>query len=333
LGTDAGSDRAKLTSDVLKSVGEAACIIGNLNADLILYPLRDFPAWGTEVIVGSMDWRPGGIGNALLCLAGLGVGVTAVANVGQDSIGQELLSTLREAGANVGCIERSPDVRTSVSVGLGREDGERSFVTHLGHLEYLDIDLVLRHRAAWERARCVLISGYFLLPGLGFAGTKTLIDELRAEGKTVLFDTGWDVHGWPQHSVEEVMRLLEGVDVFLPSLNEAQALTGERSPEGCLERLSARCPHRVIIKMGEAGSIATTEAGIAQQSAFPVAPVDTTGAGDCFNVGVIWGLLRNWDIDETMRFANGLAAIVISRPRESGYPVLSEVEEYLRTNA
>jgi ribokinase len=192
--------------------------------------------------------------------------------------------------------------------------------------------LVLRHRAAWEGTRCVLISGYFLLPGLGFAGTKTLIDELRAEGKAVLFDTGWDVHGWSRHSVEEVMRLLEGVDVFLPSLNEAQALTGERSPEGCLEGLSARCPHRVIIKMGEAGSIATTEAGIAQQSAFPVAPVDTTGAGDCFNVGVIWGLLRNWDIDETMRFANGLAAIVISRPRAVGYPLLGEVEEYLRAN-
>jgi sugar/nucleoside kinase (ribokinase family) len=192
--------------------------------------------------------------------------------------------------------------------------------------------MVLRHPAAWEDAQCVLISGYFLLPGLGFAGTKALIDELRAEGKTVLLDTGWDVNGWPQRSVEEVMRLLEGVDVFLPSLNEAQALTGEHSPEGCLEKLSARCPHRVIIKMGAAGSIATTEGGISHQSAFPVAPVDTTGAGDCFNVGVIWGLLRNWDIDETMRFANGLAAIVISRPRAGGYPLLGEVEEYPRAN-
>ena len=42
--------------------------------------------------------------------------------------------------------------------------------------------------------------------------------------------------------------------------------------------------------------------------------------------------IRDWDIDETMRFANGLAAIVISRPRAVGYPLLSEVEEYLRAN-
>jgi sugar/nucleoside kinase (ribokinase family) len=277
-----------------------------------------------------MDWRPGGIGNILPCLTRLRVKVSAVANVGQDPIGRELLSTLEEAGVNVEHIERLPNVHTCVSVGLGREDGERSFVTHLGHLGLLDIDLVLRHREAWKEAQCVLISGYFLLPGLGFEGTRTLIDELRAEGKTVLFDTGWDVNGWPQRTVEQVMQLLEGVDVFLPSLNEAQALTGERFPEGCLEKLSMRCPNRVIIKMGEAGSITRTEKGILQRPAFPVTPLDTTGAGDCFNAGVIWGLLRNWDMDQTMRFANVLAAIVISRPRGSGYPALSEVEEHLR---
>jgi ribokinase len=315
-------------------MGEEVCVVGNLNADLILCPLSDFPRWGTEVMTSAMDWRPGGIGNALLCLAKLGVGVSAAANVGQDSIGQELLSTLEEAGVDVSHVERSPGVRTGVSVGIGREDGERAFVTHLGHLERLDVELVLGQREAWQEARCVLISGYFLLPGLGFRGTSTLIEELRAEGKAVLFDTGWDISGWPERSVEQVMRLLEGVDVFLPSLNEAQALTGQRSPERCLGSLwhGSRHPSCVIIKMGQAGSIARTQWGVFQQPAFPVLPLDTTGAGDCFNAGVIFGLLRNWDIQETLQFANALAAIIISRPREAGHPVLSEVEEYLRAN-
>jgi len=121
------------------------------------------------------------------------------------------------------------------------------------------------------------------------------------------------------------------VDVFLPSLNEAQALTGEVAPEVCLERLFDRCPHCVIIKLGEAGCISHTREGILTQRAFPVVPLDTTGAGDCFNAGVIYGLLRDWDLGETLRFANGVAAVVISRPREreTGYPVLGEVEEFL----
>ncbi len=305
------------------------CVIGNLNPDLILYPLTGFPAWGSEVITRHMDWRPGGIGNALLCLARLGVGASAIANVGDDALGQELLSTLEEAGVDTSHIERCANVHTGLSVGLGREDGERAFVTNFGHLERLDIDLVLRHRAAWGEAQCVLISGYFLLPGLGFTGTRALMDNVRAEGKLVLFDTGWDVEGWPERSVEEVLQLLERVDIFLPSLNEAQALTGEISAEDCLEGLFARCPNHVIIKMGEAGSIARTGEGIFQQPAFPVLPLDTTGAGDCFNAGIMVGVLRDWDIPKILRFANALAALVISRPREEGYPLLEEVEEYL----
>ena len=204
-------------------------------------------------------------------------------------------------------------------------------MTHLGHLGLLDIDLVLRHREAWKEPQCVLISGYFLLPCLGFEGTRTLIDELHAEGKTVLFDTGLDVNGWPQRTVEQVMRLLEGMNVFLPSLNEAQALTREHTPERCLESLWQRSRRSkcVIIKMGQAGSIARTGEGIFCQPAFPISPLDTTGAGDCFNAGVAFGLLRNWDVPQTLRFANALAAIVISRPRQVGYPTLRQVEGYL----
>jgi len=305
------------------------CVIGNLNADLLLYPLRDFPIWGSEVIASQMDWRPGGIGNVLLSLARLGVRGCAIASVGDDAIGQELLSTLEEAKVDISHIERSPDVRTGISVCLGREDGERAFVTHFGHLQHLDVDLVLSHRQAWKEAKYVLISGYFLLPGLGFAGTRRLMEEVHGEGKQVLFDTGWDVKGWPGRSIEEVMRLLEGVDIFLPSLNEAQALIGETTPEGCLEALFADCPNQVIIKLGAAGSIAKTKEGVFRQPAFPVLPLDTTGAGDCFNAGVIFGLLREWDTPKTLRFASALAAIVISRRGKDRCPALDEVEEYL----
>jgi sugar/nucleoside kinase (ribokinase family) len=305
------------------------CVVGNLNADLVLYALEDFPAWGTEVIVEAMDWRPGGIGNALLCLAGLGVGTSAVANVGEDGIGQELLAALAEAGVDTSHVERSAGAPTGVSVGLGRQGGERAFVTHLGHLPLLDVHMALRHRDAWQGARYVLISGYFLVPGLGFEGTRALIDAIHADGGEVLFDTGWDIDGWPERTVAQVMRLLEGVDVFLPSLNEAQALTGEVSSEACLESLFARCPNCVIMKLGEAGSIARTEEGILRHAAFPVSALDTTGAGDSFNAGVIVGLVRGWDIQRTLRFANALAALVISRPRERGYPAVGEVERYL----
>jgi len=238
---------------------------------------------------------------------------------------------LEGAGVDVAHVDPRPGAPTGVSVGIGREDGERSFITHLGHLELLDIGSVLRQRPAWQEARCALISGYFLLPGLQFEGTRALIDELHGEGKTVLFDTGWDVQGWPDRSVEQVLQLADVADVFLPSLNEAQALTDGHTPERCLESLWQRSGRLkcVIIKMGQAGSIARMGEGTWHQAAFPVSPLDTTGAGDCFNAGIALGLLRDWDVPRTLRFANALAAIVISRPRQVGYPTLRQAEEYL----
>lgn len=306
------------------------CVVGNLNADLLLYPLRDFPAWGTEVVTESMDWRPGGIANALLTLTSLGVGASALANIGSDAIGDEMVSILKRSEVDVSHIKRSESVRTAVCVGLGREDGERSFVTHLGHLELFDIDLVLDQRDSWKEAQFILISGYFLLPSLGFEGTTKMIDEIHAEGKQVILDVGWDTSGWPDRSVQEVLQLVKKVDVFLPSLNEAKAISGENSTESCLERLYDQCPGSVIIKLGEAGCIAKTKEGIFQHPAFPIKALDTTGAGDSFNAGVILGFLRNWEISKTLRFANALAAMVITRPKGTGYPIFKEVNNYLR---
>ena len=148
----------------------------------------------------------------------------------------------------------------------------------------------------------------------------------------MILDVGWDTSGWPDRSVQEVLQLVKDVDVFLPSLNEAQAISGQRSPKSCLERLYDQCPGSVIIKLSEAGCIAKTKEGIFQHPAFPIKALDTTGAGDSFNAGVILGFLRNWEISKTLRFANALAAMVITRPKGTGYPIFKEVNNYLRKN-
>ena len=308
------------------------CVIGNLNADLILYPLKDYPEWGTEVVTESMDWRPGGVANALLSLSSLGVGAIALANIGNDTIGDEMVSTLKESGVDVSHVILSENVRTAVCIGLGREDGERSFVTYLGHLELFDIDFILSLRDAWKEAQYVLISGYFLLPALGFEGAMRLIEEVRTEGKQVILDVGWDTNGWPPSTVQEVLQLVRNVDVFLPSLNEAQAITGENSPESCLERLIEHCPGSVIIKLGEAGCIAKTEEGIFQSPAFPIKALDTTGAGDSFNAGVIFGFLNGWDYRKTLRFANAVAAMTITRSESNEHPTFEDIENFLKKN-
>ena len=102
--------------------------------------------------------------------------------------------------------------------------------------------------------------------------------------------------------------------------------------KGGLERLDENCPGCVIIKLGKEGSVTKTKEGTYQHPAFSIEAQDTTGAGDSFNAGVIFGFLNSWDIRKTLRFANALAAMAITRPKGAGYPTLKDVKDYLKNS-
>jgi len=89
----------------------------------------------------------------------------------------------------------------------------------------------------------------------------------------------------------------------------------------------------VIVTLGEKGSICLTPERYFYQPAFKVKAVDTTGCGDVFHGAFIFGLLQNWDLNETIRFASATAAL---KCREIGgrtaIPVLKEVEELLEND-
>jgi len=240
------------------------------------------------------------------------------------------LQRLEAAGAKVGGVEVSQGQPTGLTVGLTRQDGERAFITYLGHTEHLKAEYVLKHRHLWQEAECLIIAGYFLLPGLGYEGTKAVMQQAKKDGKVLLFDTGWDTGGWSPRVIEEVLDLLRWVDVFRPSLNEAQQLTGKPQSEECLELLFERCPRLVVIKLGPEGSVAKMGKDVFCQPAFDVVPLDTTGAGDCFNAGVIYGLLHSWDVPKSLQFANAVSALAISRLGEKRCPTYCEVERFLQ---
>jgi 5-dehydro-2-deoxygluconokinase len=115
------------------------------------------------------------------------------------------------------------------------------------------------------------------------------------------------------------------VDVFLPNLDEAGILTDGADPKKMAAKLLARGCREVIIKLGADGSLAANENGIFQEDAFSVRVVDTTAAGDAFNAAMVYGLIQGWEINRRLRFANALAAIVVSR-LDDRYPALAEVD-------
>jgi ribokinase len=109
-------------------------------------------------------------------------------------------------------------------------------------------------------------------------------------------------------------------------------LSGE--PEGFRKEARGLTKGVLTITLGGRGSVTFRGDEIMSVPAFDVQAVDTTGAGDVFHGGYIYGLLRGWDLMETVRFASALAAIKCrAMGGRAGIPGLGEVMESLRERA
>ena len=106
-----------------------------------------------------------------------------------------------------------------------------------------------------------------------------------------------------------------------------EALTGEHDPERALRKLRKNHRGVLCVTLGTAGSMALDGDRVVHVPAFSVLAIDTTGAGDVFRAGYVYGVLAGWATPDVLRFANGAAAVACTRLGAiSAAPTLAEVE-------
>jgi sugar/nucleoside kinase (ribokinase family) len=134
------------------------------------------------------------------------------------------------------------------------------------------------------------VSSYFLLADALGPGLADLFARARAAGATTSLDTNWDpAERWRD---ERLSAAIAQADLLLPNEAEALALSGASAAPAAALALMAAGP-QVAVKLGARGVlVGSGSADLRQVSLPPVTPVDTTGAGDCFNAGLIAGLLQ-----------------------------------------
>ncbi len=176
--------------------------------------------------------------------------------------------------------------------GDGDPDGERRFVHFIGanaRLQLEDVDFSLI-----EGASILHVAGALVMPGLDGQPTAELMRSAKSMGVTTFLDTVWDDTGrW--------MQLLEPclpyVDYFVPSLAEAQALTGRNDPQDVARALLDHGVEVVGLKMAADGCLVMTRTGeTLHVPAFEVEVVDATGAGDAFAAASsrVFGRVGRW---------------------------------------
>jgi len=130
---------------------------------------------------------------------------------------------------------------------------------------------------------------------------------------------------------ERTPELVKSVTVPIFAEHLPPLLTGERDPERALRKLRKVHAGLLCVTLGTNGAMALDGDRIIHSPAFAVNAVDTTGSGDVFRAGFVFGTLAGWPTEEVLRFSNAAAAVSVTRlGAMAGAPCLSEVEALLQ---
>ena len=268
-------------------------VLGELNPDIVVADRDPRPGFGqVERIVESISMVVGSSSAIFACgAARLELSVAFVGVVGDDTFGRFMLEALAGAGVDVSGCRVDADRPTGASVILtsGRD---RAILTAIGTIAAMEVDdvspdLLIRARH--------LHAGSFFLQTTSRDRLPETFRAARARGQTTSFDTNWD----PEERWDGGVRAMLGVaDVFFPNELEARRIAGIDEIEAAARELSRMGAGGrtdggplIAVKLGPEGALACRSAGsVVRVPAYPISPIDTTGAGDSFDAG----FLRAW---------------------------------------
>jgi sulfofructose kinase len=274
----------------LHVVGVGQCSLDILGR-LPRYPAVDCKAELSEVLVQG----GGPVATALVTLARLGVSSAFVGRVGGDDFGRRIRRELEQEGVDCRHLVVDGTGTSQIAfIAVEQASGLRNIFWNAGTARDLtpaDLPLELI-------ARCRVLH----LDGLQQAASLAAAREARRCGVTTVLDGGSVREGTPE--------LLPHIDHLVVSSRFARQLLGDGPPEKWLPELMAHGARAATVTVGENGSYTfCREEGLFHQAGFAVRPVDTTGCGDVFHGGYIYGLLQDWPLARTVRFAAACAAL------------------------
>lgn len=269
--------------------------VGDVFIDTVM---TGFPVWpqpGEESFATELRREIGGGAAITACgLAKLGAQTATLVMVGSD--GQWFIERLKECGVSPNLIRQHATEPTATTISVSTSK-DRAFFTYNGANCGLD---ELLNQEAIRRQLCQTRHVHFACP-IKADMLSELIEILHAADCRVSIDVGWQTEWLTNPAVWQALRQ---IDLFLPNEREAELMTGESEPKAMLKKLAEAGFSRVALKLGGQGSMALWKGEIFSCPPLPVLPVDTTGAGDCFDAGFIFGWLENKTPQDCLRLAN-----------------------------
>ncbi len=305
-------------------------LIGSLNMDLVI-EMKRMPLVGETVAGESLAYIPGGKGaNQAYAAARLGGAVTMLGCVGSDQMGDALLESLKESGAEISQIRRSADTPTGMAMIYVNQEGNNSIVVLSGANACCDISYLQEKDTLFAEADYVMLQMEIPREAVFYAARRA-----KELGKTVILNPA------PAPSPKDLPAdLWAQIDYLTPNETELAALCGEESlcgQEQVLKgaaKLLAKGVGNVLVTLGEKGALLINRQGEAFFPARAVAAADTTAAGDCFHGAFVVSLAEGKERADAIAFANLASSIAVTRKgAQSSIPAREEVQELVREAA
>ncbi|MDH6266106.1 sugar/nucleoside kinase (ribokinase family) [Rhizobium sp. SG_E_25_P2] len=279
--------------------------MGFITFDALCRPVTAIPPGGDTYFVDEFTLAvSGAAGSAVIVAAKHGLKARAVGGVGHDDMGDWVLMKLASFGIDISLMSRCEGFTTSSSVVTTRPDGQRPALHKRGatdgfFIEDAEIDDLLD-------TKILHVGGVGLMNRMDDNGrTREIMAEARRRGVI----TTLDVFASTKADLPKVEALLPYTDYFLPSEEEAAALSGLSGNRALSQFLIDRGAKSVILTMGGNGAYYLDRDGREIRSqAYEVQVKCTCGCGDCFNGGFATGLLKGLSLNEAVDLGQASSA-------------------------
>lgn len=262
----------------------------------------------------------GSAANTIHGLARLGVQTAFLGTVGNDEPGEFFATDLRQSGI-LPLLDRSASP-TGTSRALVSPGGERTMATFLGAAVELSAASVDEER--FRGYDHLHLEGYLVL-------NRELVERSLAVAKKTGMTVSLDLASY--NVVEANLDFLKKicrdyVDVVFANEEEAQAFTGTSDPLEALGVLSSYCA-TAVVKTGEKGSLIRHLGQTSHTGIIPVNCIDTTGAGDLYASGFLYGMTMGWHAADCGRAGALLAGKVVET---AGAKITEDGWKFIREN-
>jgi sugar/nucleoside kinase (ribokinase family) len=293
--------QARISDSVLTDLGFAKGLMTLVDEDTQSKVLKALE--GVEIT----RCAGGSAANTIMGIADFGGKAAYAGKVGCDEIGEFFLKDMRKMGVS---IDVPPAVGVSgTSVILITPDAQRTMLTHLGVSATIGPDDIREEEI--KQAKYIYVEGYLFSGTITRAAAMRAIDIAKGHGVKVAF-TASDPF-LIRHYRNEFWDLIKGpIDLLFCNLEEARALTTFDDPIECAREIHKHAEN-VALTLGANGSVLMHENEVIPIEGVSVKAIDTTGAGDMYAAGILYGITNGLSWKQSGHLASHAAARIVGQ--------------------